>query len=73
MLSGYSDSDLAGEVDVSKSKSTGGMMFYLNESVITCVSQKQHCVALSSCEDVNILEKNFLPSQFFTLFLYNST
>ena len=59
MLSGYSDSDLAGEVD--DSKSTGGMVFYLNESVITWVSQKQHCVALSSCEDVNILGKKFFP------------
>lgn len=31
-------------------KSTGGMAFYLNESLITWVSQKQRCVALSSCE-----------------------
>ncbi|XP_074356615.1 secreted RxLR effector protein 161-like [Apium graveolens] len=45
---GYSDSDLAGEID--DRKSTGGMVFYLNESVITWVSQKQRCVALSSCE-----------------------
>lgn len=28
----------------------GGMVFYLNESLITWVSQKQRCVALSSCE-----------------------
>lgn len=26
------------------------MVFYLNESLITWVSQKQKCVALSSCE-----------------------
>lgn len=26
------------------------MVFYLNESIITWVSQKQKCVALSSCE-----------------------
>lgn len=48
MLTGYSDSDLAGQVD--DRKSTGGMPFYLNESFITWVSQKQRCVALSSCE-----------------------
>lgn len=31
-------------------KSTGGMAFYLNEILITWVSQKQGCVALSTCE-----------------------
>lgn len=48
ILSGYSDSDLAGNTD--DRKSTGGMAFYLNESLVTWVSQKQRCVALSSCE-----------------------
>lgn len=48
MLSGYSDSDLGGQID--DRKSTGGMAFYLNESLVTWVSQKQRCVALSSCE-----------------------
>ncbi|XP_074352035.1 secreted RxLR effector protein 161-like [Apium graveolens] len=48
VLMGYSDSDLAGHVE--DRKSTGGMAFYLNESFITWVSQKQRCVALSSCE-----------------------
>lgn len=48
LLSGYSDSDLAGNVD--DRRSTGGMAFYLNENLITWVSQKQKCVALSSCE-----------------------
>lgn len=48
MLAGYSDSDLGGQVD--DRKSTGGVVFYLNESLITWVSQKQRCVALSSCE-----------------------
>ncbi|XP_074364362.1 secreted RxLR effector protein 161-like [Apium graveolens] len=48
ILSGYTDSDLGG--DVEDRKSTGGMAFYLNESLITWVSQKQRCVALSSCE-----------------------
>lgn len=47
-LTGYSDSDLAGHID--DRRSTGGVVFYLNESVITWVSQKQKCVALSSCE-----------------------
>lgn len=48
VLMGYSDSDLAGHLD--DRRSTGGMVFYLNESIITWVSQKQMCVALSSCE-----------------------
>ncbi|MDV3180562.1 MAG: reverse transcriptase domain-containing protein, partial [Candidatus Phytoplasma australasiaticum] len=48
ILTGFSDSDLGGQVD--DRKSTGGMIFYLNESAITWVSQKQKCVALSSCE-----------------------
>ncbi|XP_074360286.1 secreted RxLR effector protein 161-like [Apium graveolens] len=48
MLVGYSDSDLAGQTD--DRKSTGGVAFYLNNSLITLVSQKQRCVALSSCE-----------------------
>lgn len=48
ILTGFSDSDLGGQID--NSKSAGGMVFYLNESAITWVSQKQKCVALSSCE-----------------------
>lgn len=48
VLTGFSDSDLAGQLD--DRRSTGGMVFYLNDSVITWVSQKQRCVALSSCE-----------------------
>lgn len=48
MLCGYCDRDLAGHVD--DRRSTKGMAFYLNESLITWVSQKQRCVTLSSCE-----------------------
>lgn len=48
MLAGYSDSDSAGNIE--DRRSTGGMAFYLNKSLITWVSQKQRCVALSSCE-----------------------
>lgn len=48
VLNGYLDSDLAGQLD--DRRSTSGMVFYLNDSVITWVSQKQRCVALSSCE-----------------------
>lgn len=48
LLSGYSDSDLRGSVN--DRKSTGGMAFYLSDSLITWVSQKQRCVALSTCE-----------------------
>lgn len=38
ILTGYTNSDLAGHLD--DRKSTGGMVFYLNESLITWVSQK---------------------------------
>lgn len=48
MLIGYSGNDLGGNLD--DRKSTGGMVFYLKESVITWVSQKKRCVALCSCE-----------------------
>lgn len=47
-LIGFTDSDLAANVD--DRRSTGGMCFYLNESLIIWVSQKQKCVALFSCE-----------------------
>lgn len=47
-LHGFSDSDLAG--DVIDRRSTGGMCFYLNQSLISWSSQKQRVVALSSCE-----------------------
>lgn len=48
VLTGFSDSDLGGQLE--DRKSTGGMVYYLNERIITWVSQKQKCVALSSCE-----------------------
>jgi hypothetical protein len=47
-LVGYSDSDLAGDVDTRKS--TTGVVFFLGGNVITWQSQKQRVVALSSCE-----------------------
>ncbi|CAH9074982.1 unnamed protein product [Cuscuta epithymum] len=47
-LVGFTDSDLASDVD--DRKSTGGMAFYLNGNLITWQSQKQQTVALSSCE-----------------------
>jgi hypothetical protein len=47
-LVGYSDSDLAGDVDTRKS--TSGIFFFLGNNVITWQSQKQKVVALSSCE-----------------------
>ncbi|XP_074363749.1 secreted RxLR effector protein 161-like [Apium graveolens] len=49
ILSGFSDSDLVG--NNKDRKSTGGMVFHLNDNLITWVSHKQRCVALSSCED----------------------
>lgn len=48
MIIGYSDSDLAGHVE--DRKSTEDMVFYLNDNFITWTSQKQRCVAISSCE-----------------------
>ncbi|XP_066365277.1 secreted RxLR effector protein 161-like [Miscanthus floridulus] len=47
-LTGYSDSDLASDVDTRKS--TTGLLFFLGSNVITWQSQKQRVVALSSCE-----------------------
>jgi len=47
-LEGYSDSDLAGDIDTRKS--TSGILFFLGRNVITWQSQKQKVVALSSCE-----------------------
>lgn len=60
LLSGFSDSDLAENVE--DRKSTGGMAFYLDESLITWVSQKQRCVALSSCE-AEFMEATAAPCQ----------
>jgi hypothetical protein len=48
ILHGYSDSDMAGDVD--DRKSTSGMVFYLGPNPISWNSQKQKVVALSSCE-----------------------
>ncbi|KAI3435142.1 RRM domain-containing protein [Psidium guajava] len=47
-ITGYSDSNLAGDHD--DRKSTGGMAFYVNENLVTWASQKQKTMALSSCE-----------------------
>uniref|UniRef100_A0ACD5ZTS1 Uncharacterized protein n=1 Tax=Avena sativa TaxID=4498 RepID=A0ACD5ZTS1_AVESA len=47
-LIGYSDSDLAG--DVNDRKSTSGVVFFLGGSIVTWSSQKQKMVAVSSCE-----------------------
>lgn len=47
-LAGYTDSDLAGDLD--DRRSTGGMVFYINGSPVSWCSQKQKTVALSSCE-----------------------
>ena len=47
-LLGYSDADLAGDVD--DRKSTTGMIYFLGQSPISWQSQKQRVVATSSCE-----------------------
>ena len=55
-LTGYSDSDLAGDID--DRKSTGGSVFMLGSSLVTWCSQKQRVVALSSCEGEYIASAN---------------
>ena len=47
VLTGYSDSDLTGDID--DRKSTSGSVFLLGSSLVTWTSQKQRVVALSSC------------------------
>ncbi|WVZ87321.1 hypothetical protein U9M48_033976 [Paspalum notatum var. saurae] len=47
-LLGFSDSDMAGDVD--GRKSTTGVVFFLGENPVTWLSQKQRVVALSSFE-----------------------
>lgn len=47
-LQGYSDSDMAGDVDTRKS--TTGVLFFLGKNLVSWQSQKQRVVALSSCE-----------------------
>ncbi|XP_062202083.1 secreted RxLR effector protein 161-like [Phragmites australis] len=47
-LTGFSDSDMAG--DISDRKSTTGVLFMLGKNLISWQSQKQKVVALSSCE-----------------------
>jgi hypothetical protein len=47
-LTGFSDSDFAGDID--DRKSTTGVLFCLGQSPITWQSNKQKVVALSSCE-----------------------
>jgi len=53
---GYSDSDLAGDVD--DKKSTSGSVFLLGTSLVTWGSKKQRVVALSSCESEYIASAN---------------
>ena len=45
---GYSDSDLAGDID--DRKSTMGVDYFLGGNPVAWLSQKQRVVALSSCE-----------------------
>jgi hypothetical protein len=47
-LTGYSDSDMAGDID--GRKSTSGVLFFLGDCPITWQSQKQKIVAQSTCE-----------------------
>ncbi|XP_062198808.1 secreted RxLR effector protein 161-like [Phragmites australis] len=47
-LKGYSDADMAGDVD--DCKSTTGVLFCFGDAPVTWQSQKQPVVALSSCE-----------------------
>jgi len=56
VLTGFSDSDLAGDID--DRKSTSGLVFMLGRNLITWASQKQKVVALSSCEAEYIASAN---------------
>jgi hypothetical protein len=47
-LIGYSDSDMASDVD--SRKSTTGVLFFLGNNPVSWQSQKQKVVALSTCE-----------------------
>jgi hypothetical protein len=47
-LVGYSDNDMAGDVD--DRKSTSGILYFLGGNPVAWKSQKQRVVALSSCE-----------------------
>jgi hypothetical protein len=55
-LVGFSDRDLAGDVD--DRKSTSGSIFLLGSILVTWASQKQRVVALSSCEAEYIASAN---------------
>jgi hypothetical protein len=46
-LLGYTDSDCSGDLI---KRSTSGILFFLDENLVTWTSQKQKIVALSSCE-----------------------
>jgi hypothetical protein len=45
---GYSDNDLAGDID--DRRSTTGLLFFLGGNPVSWLSQKQKAVAKSSCE-----------------------
>jgi hypothetical protein len=45
---GYSDNDMAGDID--DCKSTTGVVFFLGDGAASWSSQKQKVVTLSSCE-----------------------
>ena len=48
VITGFTDSDMAGDMD--DRKSTSGMAFYVNECLVAWNSQKQKTFTLSSCE-----------------------
>ena len=47
-LIGYSDADMAGDID--DRKSTSGTLFFFGDCLVSWQSQKQRVVAMSSCE-----------------------
>jgi hypothetical protein len=47
-LHGYSDSDMAGDID--DHKSTSGVAYFHGKNIVSWLSQKQRVVVQSSCE-----------------------
>jgi hypothetical protein len=63
----YYDSDLAGDIDTSRS--TRGTMFFLGDCLVSWQSIKQKVVALSSCEAEYIATSTAATQELWHIFL----